>query len=73
MEPFDLDSFITEGGSFSLLPRVGTGDTIIISERPRDVIDNKARWLRQSQESSIYVLAKLGNQGVTRLIINYIF
>jgi protein involved in polysaccharide export with SLBB domain len=63
MEPFDLDSFITEGGSFSLLPRVGTGDTIIISERPRDVIDNKARWLRQSQESSIYVFGQVGQPG----------
>jgi protein involved in polysaccharide export with SLBB domain len=63
MEPFDLDSFITEGGSFSLLPQVGAGDTIIISERPRDVIDNKARWLRQSQESSIYVFGQVGQPG----------
>jgi protein involved in polysaccharide export with SLBB domain len=63
MEPFYLDSFITEGGSFSLLPRVGAGDTIIISERPRDVIDNKARWLRQSQESSIYVFGQVGQLG----------
>ena len=63
MEPFDLDSFITEGGSFSLLPRVGAGDTIIISERPRDVIDNKAGWLRQSQESSIYVFGQVGQPG----------
>ncbi|PKG80831.1 sugar ABC transporter substrate-binding protein [Colwellia sp. 75C3] len=63
MEPFDLDSFITEGGDFSLLPKVGAGDTIIISERPRDVIDNKARWLRQSQESSIYVFGQVGQAG----------
>lgn len=63
MEPFDLDSFITEGGDFSLLPKVTAGDTIIISERPRDVIDNKARWLRQSQESSIYVFGQVGQPG----------
>jgi len=63
MEPFDLDSFITEGGDFSLLPKVAAGDTIIISERPRDVIDNKARWLRQSQESSIYVFGQVGQPG----------
>ena len=63
MKPFDLDSFITEGGDFSLLPKVGAGDTIIISERPRDVIDNKARWLRQSQESSIYVFGQVGQPG----------
>ncbi len=63
MEPFDLDSFITEGGDFSLLPKVAAGDTIIISERPRDVIDNKARWLRQSQESSIYIFGQVGQPG----------
>jgi len=63
MEPFDLDHFITEGGDFSLLPKVAAGDTIIISERPRDVIDNKARWLRQSQESSIYVFGQVGQPG----------
>jgi len=63
MEPFDLDNFITEGGDFSLLPNVAAGDTIIISERPRDVIDNKARWLRQSQESSIYVFGQVGQPG----------
>ena len=63
MEPFDLDSFITEGGDFALLPKISAGDTIIISERPRDVIDNKARWLRQSQESSIYVFGQVGQPG----------
>ena len=63
MEPFDLDSFITEGGDFPLLPKISAGDTIIISERPRDVIDNKARWLRQSQESSIYVFGQVGQPG----------
>lgn len=62
-EPFDLDRFITEGGDFSLLPQVSAGDTIIISERPRDVIDNKARWLRQSQESSIYIFGQVGQPG----------
>ncbi|MBL4822264.1 MAG: SLBB domain-containing protein [Colwellia sp.] len=63
MPPFNLDQFITEGGDFSLLPQVGAGDTIIVSERPRDVIDNKARWLRQSQESSIYIFGQVGQPG----------
>ncbi len=62
-KPFDLDRFITEGGDFSLLPNVSAGDTIVISERPRDVIDNKARWLKQSQESSIYVFGQVGQPG----------
>ncbi|REL31983.1 sugar ABC transporter substrate-binding protein [Thalassotalea euphylliae] len=62
-KPFDLAAFITDGGDFSLLPQVSAGDTIIVPEKPRDVIDNKARWLRQSQESSIYVFGQVGQPG----------
>ena len=62
-ETFDLASFITDGGDFSLLPNVQAGDTIIVPERPRDVIDNKARWLRQAQENSIYVFGQVGQPG----------
>jgi protein involved in polysaccharide export with SLBB domain len=62
-ESFDLDYFISEGGDFSLLPEISAGDTIVINERPRDVIDNKARWLKQSQESSIYVFGQVGQPG----------
>ena len=62
-EPFDLEYFISEGGDFSLLPEISAGDTIVINERPRDVIDNKARWLKQSQESSIYVFGQVGQPG----------
>jgi len=61
--PFNLERFINEGGDFSSLPDVSAGDTIILPERPRDVIDNKARWLRQSQESSIYVFGQVGQPG----------
>jgi protein involved in polysaccharide export with SLBB domain len=62
-EPFDLEYFISEGGDFSLLPEISAGDTIVINERPRDVINNKARWLKQSQESSIYVFGQVGQPG----------
>jgi len=62
-KPFDLGLFITEGGDFSLLPSVGSGDTIVVPERPRDVIDNKARWLRQAQANSIYVFGQVGQAG----------
>jgi protein involved in polysaccharide export with SLBB domain len=61
-EPFDLEYFISEGGDFSLLPEISAGDTIVINERPRDV-NNKARWLKQSQESSIYVFGQVGQPG----------
>ncbi len=62
-KPFDLGRFITEGGDFSLLPNVSAGDTIVVPERPRDVIDNKARWLRQAQSNSIYVFGQVGQPG----------
>ncbi len=62
-EPFDLENFISEGGDFSVLPEISAGDTIVINERPRDVTDNKARWLKQSQESSIYVFGQVGQPG----------
>ena len=61
--PFNLEYFIKEGGDFSLLPHVGAGDTIIISERRRDIIDNKSTWLQLSQESSIYVFGQVGQPG----------
>lgn len=63
MEPFDLESFISKGGDFSLLPIISAGDTIIINERQRDVIDNKASWLRQPQELSIYIFGQVGLPG----------
>lgn len=63
MEPFDLESFISKGGDFSLLPNISAGDTIIINERQRDVIDNKASWLRQPQELSIYIFGQVGLPG----------
>ncbi len=59
---FDLDMFITKGGNFSTLPKLGAGDTIIISEIPADA-GNKSSWLRQSQESSIYVFGQVGQAG----------
>jgi len=62
-KPFDLGRFISEGGDFTLLPSIGAGDTIVVPERPRDVIDNKARWLRQAQASSIYVFGQVGQPG----------
>lgn len=61
--PFNLEYFIKEGGSFSLLPHVAAGDTIIISDRGRNVTDNKNIWLQQPQESSIYIFGQVGQPG----------
>ncbi|MGF1713368.1 SLBB domain-containing protein [Photobacterium chitinilyticum] len=60
---FDLENFINEGGSFSQLPRLEAGDTIVIDELPHDPTDNKASWIRQSADDSIYVFGQVGAPG----------
>jgi protein involved in polysaccharide export with SLBB domain len=60
---FDLESFITEGGSFGQLPTLTGGDTIIIDELPHDPTDNKASWIRQSADDSIYIFGQVGAPG----------
>ncbi|PSV45828.1 SLBB domain-containing protein [Photobacterium indicum] len=60
---FDLESFINEGGNFAGLPRLEAGDTIVIDELPRDPSDNKASWIRQSSDDSIYVFGQVGVPG----------
>ncbi|OAN16821.1 sugar ABC transporter substrate-binding protein [Photobacterium jeanii] len=60
---FDLDNFITEGGSFAALPRIAAGDTIVIDELPHDPTDNKSSWIRQSADDSIYVFGQVGAPG----------
>ncbi|WP_064606072.1 SLBB domain-containing protein [Photobacterium sp. J15] len=60
---FDLESFINEGGSFTQLPTLKAGDTIIIDELPHDPTDNKSSWIRQSADDSIYVFGQVGAPG----------
>lgn len=60
---FNLEQFINQGGDFDLLPKIQAGDIIYLPERPRDVIDNKARWLKQPSEGSIYVFGMVGQPG----------
>ncbi len=60
---FNLDAFINEGGDFARLPELYAGDTIIIDELPKDPTDNKASWVRQSAEDSIYVFGQVGAPG----------
>lgn len=60
---FDLENFINEGGSFTQLPRLEAGDTIIVDELPHDPTDNKSSWIRQSADDSIYVFGQVGAPG----------
>ncbi len=60
---FDLENFINEGGNFAGLPLLDAGDTIVIDELPHDPTDNKASWIRQSADDSIYVFGQVGAPG----------
>ncbi len=60
---FDLESFLKEGGDFTSLPNLAAGDTVIIDELPRDPSSNKASWIRQSKEDSIYIFGLVGSPG----------
>ncbi|WP_417347501.1 SLBB domain-containing protein [Ferrimonas sp.] len=60
---FDLDKFIKQGGSYSALPDLEAGDTIIVNELPWDPTDNKSSWIRQGPDSSIYVFGQVASPG----------
>jgi protein involved in polysaccharide export with SLBB domain len=59
---FDLERFLKEGGR-TRLPRIIAGATVMVPELPLDPTDNKAQWLRQAPEDSIYVFGQVGAPG----------
>lgn len=60
---FDLDSFISEGRDESTLPIIRGGATVRVHDLPSDPADNKAQWVRQASEKSIYVFGQVGAPG----------
>lgn len=62
-EIFDLDKFMNQGGSFDALPVIRAGDTVMVPELPRDPSDNKAQWVRQASDRSIYIMGAIGSPG----------
>jgi protein involved in polysaccharide export with SLBB domain len=60
---FSLDKYASSGGSDYPLPKLQAGDTIIVEELPHDPKDNKSQWVRQSPDSSIYVIGQVGAPG----------
>ncbi len=60
---FNLDAFISRGGSDRELPLIRAGSTIRVHDLPQDPSDNKAQWVRQSSEKSIYVFGQVGAPG----------
>lgn len=60
---FDLDTFIKEGRSDRDLPTIRAGATVRVHDLPVDPSDNKAQWIRQTSDRSIYVFGQVGAPG----------
>jgi len=60
---FDLNAFIKNGQPDHALPVIKAGSTIMVQDLPQDPSDNKAQWVRQSAEKSIYIFGQVGAPG----------
>lgn len=60
---FDLDTFLKGGGSLKDVPKIHAGYVVMVPELPVDPADNKAQWMRQGPERSIYVMGQVGIPG----------
>jgi len=60
---FDLNAFIKNGQADHALPVIKAGSTIMVQDLPQDPSDNKAQWVRQSAEKSIYIFGQVGAPG----------
>ncbi len=60
---FNLDEFIKKGAPQSELPFIGAGAVIRVHDLPQDPSDNKAQWVRQSSDASIYVFGQVNAPG----------
>jgi protein involved in polysaccharide export with SLBB domain len=60
---FNLNAFMKKGISDTALPQIKAGSTIMVHELPQDPSDNKAQWVRQSAEKSIYIFGQVGAPG----------
>lgn len=63
VQKFDLNAFIKNGRPDSELPEIKAGSTIMVQDLPQDPSDNKAQWVRQSAEKSIYIFGQVGAPG----------
>ncbi len=60
---FDMQAFLTSGGSLSKVPKLAAGYVVMVPELPQDPADNKALWTRQAPERSIYVIGSVAKPG----------
>lgn len=60
---FDLDRFIKQGANPNALPSLAAGSIVRVQDLPQDPTDNKAQWVRQASEASIYVFGQVNAPG----------
>lgn len=60
---FNLGAFLEKGGSLKDVPQIRAGYVIMVPELPQDPADNKAQWIRQGADRSIYVMGQVGAPG----------
>ena len=60
---FDLNAFIKNGQPDQSLPQIKAGSTVMVHDLPQDPSDNKAQWVRQASDKSIYVFGQVGAPG----------
>ena len=60
---FDLNAFIKNGEPDHALPAIKAGSTIMVHDLPQDPSDNKAQWVRQESDKSIYIFGQVGSPG----------
>ncbi|MBV1920858.1 MAG: SLBB domain-containing protein [Pseudomonadales bacterium] len=60
---FNLDNFINEGKDDAQLPIIRAGAIVRVHDLPQDPSDNKAQWVRQASEKSIYIFGQVGAPG----------
>ncbi|MFX8339353.1 hypothetical protein ABTL37_19225, partial [Acinetobacter baumannii] len=53
---FDMQEFLTSGGSLSSVPKLAAGYVVMVPDLPQDPSDNKAQWTRQAPDRSIYIM-----------------
>lgn len=63
MVVFDLDEFVRKGAPQSELPHISAGAVVRVHDLPQDPSDNKAQWVRQSSDASIYVFGQVNAPG----------
>lgn len=60
---FNMQDFFENGGSWSEVPELIGGSTIIIPELPRSPTDNNAQWVRLPKEQAIYMMGAVNSPG----------